>query len=247
MKSSLGEPLPKVTIFLIVVSLVNVLMPSTSVLASLRSDAVATAIVHVSGSVTIDGVKGTSGQTIFPGNQVVTGPGAESIIDLGKLTRLRLLPETDLSLDFSQSRISSTLHKGTVRAFIPAGLPVNIHTAGGELVSNPAQSTEFTIQVTDRYTQISVKYGDVELRTESELRTIGAGEAFATAGETQDSQASDDEGLSTGQKVGIFAAIGAAAAILIVVFRGREKKEEPEFGGCVIVPSGTTGQTGICA
>ena len=199
-------------------------------------------VIRVAGTVTIDGAQGGSGQTIFSGSQVVTAEGAESIIDLGKLTRLRLSSATDLSLDFSQSRITSTLRKGTVRAFIPAGLLVSIHTAGGELVTDPALATEFTIQVTDQNTQIAVKSGYAELRHENMLETIRAGEVFGTTGKTQESQ-DDDAGLSTKEKVGIFAAIGGVAALLLIVFKGRDE-EEPVFGGCVIILSGPT--SGMC-
>lgn len=208
-----------------------------------RDASTVSGVIRVAGSATINGVPVSSRQTIFPGSQVVTAEGSESIIDLGKLTRLRLLPETDFSLDFSQSRISSTLRTGTIRAFVPAGLPVNIHTAGGELVTDPAQATEFTIRVIDRTTQISVKAGYAELRTENNLKAIRAGEFFGTAGETQGGQDSDDDGLSTGKKIGIFAAIGGAAALLLIVLKGRDE-EEPVFGDCVIVPSGPT--SGIC-
>lgn len=219
------------------------LLPGTFTAAG-RDASNASGRIRVAGSVTIDGVPGMSGQTIFSGSQVTTAEGSESIIDLGKLTRLRLLPETDLTLDFSTARISSKLNTGTVRAFIPAGLPVSIRTAGGEFVTNPAQATRFTVQVTGLNTQISVESGDVELRTENRLESIRAGEVFGTSGEAQDSQDDDDEGLSTKEKVGIFAAIGGAAALLLIVFRGREEEEQPEFGGCVIILSGPS--TGMC-
>ena len=245
MKSSLSRLFVKVTTFLIVGSLVNLLMPSTGVMASTRRGTVATGIVRVSGSVTINGVKGTSGQTILRSSHIVTSADSESIIDLEKLTRLRLLAETDFRLDFSSESIWSTLGKGAVRGFIPAGIPVSIKTAGGELRTDPTQASEFIVHVDDENTRLSVMMGRVEFRTEESLKAISGGETFTTFSGSQ-TDPDEDEGLTDRQKVGIFAAIGAAAAILIIVLRGREKKEEPEFGGCPIVPSGTTGQTGIC-
>ncbi|HWN10757.1 MAG TPA: hypothetical protein VNO50_16070 [Pyrinomonadaceae bacterium] len=208
-----------------------------------KNSSTSSGIIRVRGTVMIDGLAVRSGQTIFSGSQITTAEGAESIIDLGKLTRLRLLPETDFSLDFSPTRISSTLRAGMLRGFIPAGLPANFHAAGGELVTDPSQATEFTVQVTGEDIHVQVKTGRVELRTENELKAIGAGEVFATSGGPQDSQDDDDEGLSTEAKVGILAAIGGAAALLLIAFRGRDESQ-PEFGGCVIVPSGPT--SGIC-
>jgi len=245
MKSSVGKLCAKVAAFLIAVTLVNLLMPLTGVLASTRRGMGATGIVRVSGSVTIDGVKGTSGQTLFRGSHIVTSADSESIIDLGKLTRLRLLPETDFTLDFSSESIWSTLGNGALRVFIPAGIPLSIKTAGGELRTDPSQPSEFLVQVDDENTRVSVRMGRVELSSKENLNTVSGGEVFTTASGSQ-TGSEEDEGLSNRQKIGILAAIGAAAAILVIVLRGREKVEEPQFGGCPIVPSGTTGQTGIC-
>lgn len=232
---------------LIAVTSLNLSLPSLpGVFASPRPGAaIATGIMSVAGTVTIDGVRGTSGQTIFPGSQVATSEGSESIIHLGKFTRLRLLAETDFTLDFSGESISSSLGKGAVRAFIPAGIPVSIKTAEGELRTDPSQPSEFIVQVEGENTKVSVKTGRVELRTETDIQAVSAGEVFTTATGSQ-TEPEEEEGLTDRQKVGIFAAIGGAAAILIIVLRGREKEEELQFGGCAIVPSGITGQTGIC-
>ncbi|MBC8032093.1 MAG: hypothetical protein H7Z16_18560 [Pyrinomonadaceae bacterium] len=236
----------RVVTFLAAVTLLNMSLPPVpGVFATARgSDSPATGVIQVAGTVTIDGAKGTSGQTVFPGSQIVTSENSESIIDLGKFTRLRLSPETDFMLDFSRTNISGALDKGVVRGFIPAGLPVNIKTAGGELVTDPSQPAEFIVQVIGENTQISVKAGRVELRTENKLHTVGAGEVFATAAGSQ-TQPDEEDGLTKGAKIGIFAAIGAAATILTIALRGRDAPE-PQFGNCVIVPSGVTGQTGIC-
>lgn len=238
MKSSLRKLFAKVTTFLIVVSLVNLLMPSAAVLASPRSGTVATGIIRVSGTVMIDGVRGTSGQTLFPRSQITTDKSSESIIDLGKFTRLRLLAETHLMLDFSEESISSTLWQGTLRGFIPAGVPLSINTAGGELRIDPSQPSEFIVQVRGQNIEVSVKAGHVELTTENKLHSISAGEFFMTSANSQ-TEPEDQDGLTGRQKVGLFAAIGTAAAILIIVLRGREE-EQLQFGGCVIVPSGET-------
>ena len=231
---------------LIAVTSLNLSVPlMRAVFASPRADAeVATGIISVAGSVTIDGARGTSGQTIFPGSQIATSEGSESIIHLGKFTRVRLLEETDFTLDFSGESISSTLAKGTLRGFIPAGIPFSIKTVRGELRTDPNQPSEFIVQVDDENTNVSVKTGRVELQRENNLEAVNAGEVFTTSAGSQTTP-DEDEGLTDREKVGIFAAIGGAAAILIFVLRGREK-EELQFGDCVIVPSGVTGQTGIC-
>ena len=135
------------------------LSPDASRRAAPRTLSLATGVIQVAGTVMIDGVRGTSGQTLFSRSQVTTDKGSESIIDLGKFTRLRLLAETDLSLDFSGESISSTLGKGTLRGYFPAGIPVSINTAGGELRTDPNQPSEFIVQVRGENTKVSVKAG----------------------------------------------------------------------------------------
>jgi hypothetical protein len=103
------------------------------------SAAVATGVIRAAGTVTVDGARATSGQTIFPGSHVVTSEESESIIDLEKFTRLMLSEKTEFTLDFSRTSISSWLGNGVVRAFIPAGLPVSIKTVGADLITDPSQ------------------------------------------------------------------------------------------------------------
>jgi ferric-dicitrate binding protein FerR (iron transport regulator) len=238
--------------FLIAVTLLSLSLPlfpvapvaSVAVAATGRDALGATGVIRVAGTVTIDGVQGTSGQTIFTGSHIATAAGSESIVDLGRATRFRLSPETDFTLDFSRACVSSKLGGGIVRGFVAAGLPVNIRTAGGELVTDPSQAAEFIVEVTGADTRVSVKTGRVELRTDGKLKTVSAGEAFTTA-DPQDQPDNDDEGLGKKEKIGIIAAIGGVATILIVILQGREKQDpEPEFGGCAIILSGTS--SGIC-
>lgn len=242
-RSSVGfkhaDKFRRMVTLLAVVTLLNMSLPAVPgvLAASHGSDSLATGVIQVAGTVMINGAKGTSGQTIFPRSHIATSENSASIIDLGKFTRLRLSPETDFMLDFSRAGIASTLDKGVVRGFIAAGLPVNIKTAGGELVTDPSQPAEFIVQVIGENIQVSVKTGRVELRTENKHNTVGAGEVFTADAGPQDPPDDEEDGLTTRAKVGIFAAIGATVAILAIALRGRDE-EEFQFGGCVLVVSG---------
>lgn len=213
------------------------LLSSPGVFASpLTSATLATGMIRVSGIVTVDGVRAASGQTIFPGNHIVTAGASESIIDLEKFSRLRLSPETELTLDFSRINISGSLSKGVVRGFIPIGIPASIKTAGAELLTDSSQPTVFNVQVEGETTRVSVEKGRVDVRSGSNLRTVYAGEVFATDSSAQPSSPSS---LSNRQKGGLFAAIGAAAVFLAIAIIGREEPPEEQFGNCVIILSGS--------
>ena len=223
---------------LMVVTLVNLSLPGVFAAPIRDASTAATGVIRVAGIVEIDGMRGSSGQTVFPGSKIVTREGSESIIDLGKFTRLRLSAETDFTLDFSHMNISGTLDKGAIRGFIPAGLPVNIRIADWELVTDPTQPAEFMVQLFGDVTKLSVEKGRVELRSEDKLQTVSAGEVFTTASASQTTTPDEQDGLTDRQKVGLFAAIGAAALILALALTGDKKGEEAEFGDCVIILSG---------
>jgi len=212
------------------------------VFASTRAGAaVATGIIRVSGTVTVDGAEATSWQTIFPGSHVATLEGSESIVDLG-FTRFRLSAETELTLDFSRTNIAGAVGNGVVRAFVPAGIPVNLETADAELKTDFSQPASFIVQVDGGTTRVSVEKGRIDVRAGGRLTSVGVGQVLTTAPGSPALLVSQSN-LTSGQKVGIFVAIGIAAAILAIAIMGRDKSE-PQFGGCVIVPSGES--SSIC-
>lgn len=228
---------------LILATLVNLLLPSAGVFAAPRGASSATGIIRVAGTATVDGARAISWQTIFPGSHIATSEGSESIIDLGRFTRFLLSAETELTLDFSRVNISSSLSRGVVRGFIPAGIPVNIKTVGAELITDSSQPAAFIVQVDGDSTKVSVEKGRLEVRTGNSMQSVGVGQVFATASGSP-TQPAPQNNLTTRQRVGLFAAIGAAAAILAFVIIGRDETAEPEFGGCVIILSGPS--TGFC-
>lgn len=227
----------RATAFLITLALLNLsLLLSPGVVASPRTGAaLVTGLMRVAGIVSVDGVRATSGQTIFPGNHIATAWASESIIDLEKFSRLRLSPETELTLDFSRGNISGSLSKGAVRAFIPVGIPASIKTADAELLTDASQPTVFTVQVDDEATRVSVEKGRVDVRNGSKLQTVCAGEVFGTDSSAQPLPPSN---LTNRQKGGLFAVIGAAAVILALAIIGREETPQEQFGGCAILLSG---------
>jgi len=198
---------------------------------------VATGIMSIAGTVTVDGTRATSGQTIFTGSHVVIAEDSQSMIDLGSATRLVLASETELTLDFSRTNVSSVLGQGKLRGFVPAGLPLNIKTADVEVATDSSQPAAVKVEVVDGSTRVTVEKGRVDLRVGQRLKSVSEGQVFSTAaalpGQTEPPDDNDDR-----KKVGIFVAIGAAAAILAAVLIGRGDDPEDEFGDCVIILSG---------
>ena len=169
---------------------------------------------------------------------------SNSILELGKFTRLLVSEQTELALDFSDAMISGSLRKGEVRAFIPAARAMTIVTPDGVVATDSSQAVVVNVLVEAGGTRISVESGRVELQTKNNLRSAGAGETLTIAAEGL-GVPSLQQNLNRGEKIGIIAGIGAGLAIILVAILGRERTTE-DFGGCVIVPSGSNDGPGLC-
>jgi ferric-dicitrate binding protein FerR (iron transport regulator) len=202
-------------------------------------------VLKLSGVVTVDDVRAVSGQTIFSGNNIVTGNKSSSILELGSLSRLTLSEQTELALDFSATSISGWLRQGEIRVFLPSARALSIATPDGVVVTDSSQPAVFSVQLEADATRVSVDTGRVELRAGNNGRVLASGETFSIA---RDSLAvpAPPQNLGKSQKVGIIAGIGAGLAAILIAIIGEEPRETDEFGGCVIVPSGSNDGRGMC-
>jgi ferric-dicitrate binding protein FerR (iron transport regulator) len=201
---------------------------------------VSTAMITVGGVVTINGSPVIWDQTLFYGSSIVTGQRSESTLDFGNLTRLKLDAETALTLEFSRSSLSlsASLESGAVRGFIPTGTRVEIITADASIASDPRQPAVFSVQVESCVTTVSVQTGRVEINTGNSVRAVIAGESFTTAHDSP-TPAAPQQDPGNNKRVGLFAGIGAALAVLVVAITGRGVKPR---GGCPLgLSSGTRG------
>ncbi|MEP6912215.1 MAG: hypothetical protein ABI923_05650 [bacterium] len=217
---------------------------TTAAFASPRLDSpLATGMTTVKGVVTIDGSPAISGQTIFSGSSIVTAERSESTLYFGNLTRLNLYDESKLTLEFSNSTLSGSLEKGSVRGFVPGSVRVDIVTADASISTDPRQPSAFSVQVESHNTTISVETGRVEIRTGNSLRSVMAGESFST-GNGAPLLPGPQQNSNNRRMLWLFLGIGAAVAVLVVAITGRDN-EPPCEGGAVIL-SPTTGGPGIC-
>jgi hypothetical protein len=196
-----------------------------------------TGMIDVGGVVTINGLPAISGQTLFSGSSIVTAQRSESTLDLGNLTRLQLDAETDLTLEFSRSGLSASLENGSLHGFIPVGVRADIITADASVATDARQPAAFSIQVDSCTTTISVQTGRVEIRTGNKMRSVTAGQSFSTAYGSLIPPA-PQQNPGNHKRVGLFAGIGAAIAVLLVAITGRDAKPG---GGCPLGLSNGTG------
>jgi len=84
-------------------------------------------------SVTVNGETAQSGRSIFSASTITTPENANAIINLGKLGKIELAPNTTLTLTFNEKNISGNLLNGKVTVLGTSDV-VSINTAEGKTV-----------------------------------------------------------------------------------------------------------------
>src|SRR4029078_11388243 len=113
---------------------------------------------------------------------------------------------------------------------------VDIATNDDLITTDASQPSVFRVVADSCSTTLSVQSGRVELRRDG-IRSLLAGDSFKTLAESS-SRGPGQQNFSTGKKVGILITIGVGVAALLVAIKGGDQTQEPQFGGCVVVPSG---------
>jgi hypothetical protein len=149
--------------------MVAVFISSTMfVLAAPDSKALAGEII-VSGSgensaVTLNGERAYSGRTFFSNGVIATPETGSAVVNLGKLGRINIAPNSNLSLSFTPTSISGKLSAGQIKVFSSEGVAVNIETSDNVVTNDASQSGVFTINVLSGATQAVAESGSISLK-----------------------------------------------------------------------------------
>jgi hypothetical protein len=192
--------------------------------------------INVDGVVHVDGSPVMLGQTLFSGCRIRTSPATECILELGNLARLKLEAETSATLEASEQNLSAALNNGGMHVAVPQGIAAIITTADASITTDARQFVAFRVIADSCSTTVSVQSGRVEIHSLHNLRSsVSAGESFSTGTAALPSVPPQD--FNKRKRVALLMAVGGAVAILILALQGEEPEEE--FGGSVIVPSGS--------
>lgn len=111
----------------------------------------------MSGAATVNGKTAVTGLTVLSGNRIQTGKDGIAVINLGKLGRIKLQPETDLVLNFTDSAISGNLNTGLALVNASEGVAVNLKTPCGEAVADQQILSSATLETAGEETPDTVK------------------------------------------------------------------------------------------
>lgn len=176
--------------------------------------------LSVSGSVTINGTSAISGATVFSESRIKTAANSSAVINLGRLGRLQLGPDSEMTVRFNESTLGGSLSAGRAVANAPAGVAVSIATADGVAASAGSKPAAIAVDLSCGNTRVLAGRSDATLTAAGRVETVApgkevsAGQAKGTC--TRIATTSLGTGLSTGAIASlIIAGIGGAVGGVI--------------------------------
>lgn len=191
--------------------------------------------LSVSGQVTVNGQMVISGGTLFSDSVITTAQKSSATVNISKLGRVELAPNSNLKLTFTDNSIMGLLDAGSAHISTLAGVTVNLTTKNGAVVVDGSQATSFTVNVLNGNTALATQAGIAELRSGTVVKKIAAGES-ATAGMPNPQTGTDNDGMSSGEMAVLLLAVGGAVAAIIWA---ATHNNDINFGGTVNVISPT--------
>ena len=190
--------------------------------------------LSVSGQVTVNGQRAISGGTVFSDSTISTAAQSSASVNISKVGRVELAPNSNLRLSFAADSITAMLETGSAQVSTLTGTTVNLTTKDGTVIVDGTQPTTFTVSASRGRTHVSTLAGVAQFKAGGAVKQVAAGES-ATAG-TPNPQDDDDDGLSGGALAVLLLAIGGAVAgVLYAAFHNNDLN----FGGDVTVVSPT--------
>jgi hypothetical protein len=131
--------------------------------------------ITVTGQVTVNGQAAVTNSTVMSGAVIAAGANSNAIVSLGKLGRVEVLADSNVTLVFSSSSIVATLSSGETRVSTSAGTAATVTTKDATVIADSAQADNFLVQVECSHTHVDTASGLVTMRTGSTDKQVVAG------------------------------------------------------------------------
>jgi hypothetical protein len=150
---------------------------------------------------TINGSPAISGATVFSNNRIRTVQQGVAIINLGKLGRVELGAETDLTLRFSAGQLGGELHSGRAVVSAPAGVLVSISVSEGLITTDGEQAATLTVEVGPKRARVVAHRGEARVVSGGKAERVGEREELVTG------QTAKPVAATTSQSIPTFASL----------------------------------------
>lgn len=131
--------------------------------------------ITVTGQVTVNGQAAVSNSTILSGAVVETGANSSAVVSLGKLGRVEILADSNLTLNFSAGSIVAILQAGKARVSSSAGVATTVTTKDATVIADSGQADNFLVEVECSHTHVDTATGLVTMRIGSNDKQVVAG------------------------------------------------------------------------
>jgi hypothetical protein len=131
--------------------------------------------ITVTGQVTVNGQPAVSNSTILSGAVVETGANSSAVVSLGKLGRVEILADSNLTLNFSGNSITAVLQSGKARISNGAGVATSVATKDASVIADVSQADNFLVEVECSHTHVDTATGLVTMRVGSNDKQVAAG------------------------------------------------------------------------
>src|SRR4028119_2134233 len=137
----------------------------------------------------VNGERAFSGRTIQSSTTITTPSTSSATINLGKLGRVEIAPNSNFVLNFSEKGISGNLVSGNVRVVGNDNSENSIQTKDSVVVANQAGDKAFTVNALDNATSVTSESGVVAFNSNGKSPTVNAGQTQTSGQDTDDDDA----------------------------------------------------------
>lgn len=183
--------------------------------------------------VSVNGERAFTGRSIKSSTTITTPATSSATINLGKLGRVEVAPNSNFVLDFNEKGISGNLVAGNVRVVGSDNSENSIQTKDSLVVANQTGDKAFTVNALENATSVTSESGTIALNSNGKSTTVNAGQTQTSGGQTT----TDDDGVGTGTIAAYALVFGAAAAVLIYVATSDNNELQFGAGGTTVSPT----------
>jgi len=159
--------------------------------------------------VMLNGRSAAAGMTLFSNSRIKVAKQGRATINLGRLGRLELGPETDLMLTFSSGMIGGELLNGRLMLSSSSGTAISLTMPKGVVTADGKKATVVTIEMMNDLTRVAAHMGDVRVISIGKDERVATGEEIALGKPQQNAGWQHGKLLMTG--VGALGAGGLVA------------------------------------
>jgi hypothetical protein len=192
----------------------------------------------LTGAVTMNGTAVTSGIAVFNNSQVKTARGSSATVNLGKLGRIKLEPESEMILQFTNGLIGGNQLSGLTAISANKGIKSKVTTPHVLLEADGSDVGLVSIDVKPEYTCVVVNRGNVRLTSGQKVSYLSQGQALSFDARGPE-KVSHCEGVRSSHLAKPLAAVGAVTAASLIPLT---RDAVASVRGITVTPTTTAGE-----